>query len=82
MGIGGGFLGTVAVEVSFEFGDAAKGAVLDQFGEGDEVSVPAAVCTSQSLDDGLDLEIDDLLWNTASCLFCFLAMATSSSASL
>lgn len=33
----------MAVEVSFVFDDAAKGAGLDELGEGDEVGVPAAV---------------------------------------
>lgn len=42
-GGGGGFLGAVAVEVGFEFDDAAQGAVFVDFGEGLEVGVPAAV---------------------------------------
>lgn len=41
--IGGGLLGTVAVEVGFELRDAAKGTVLDQLGEGNEVGIEAAV---------------------------------------
>jgi hypothetical protein len=44
VGIGGGLLGAVTVEVGFVLGDAAEGAVLDELGEGDEVGVPAAVC--------------------------------------
>lgn len=44
VGVGCGLLGAVAVEVCFELGDAAERAVLDEFGEGDEVGVPAAVC--------------------------------------
>lgn len=43
VGIGRWLLGTVAVEVCFEFGDAAKRAVVDQLGEGDVVGVEAAV---------------------------------------
>lgn len=42
-GGGGGFLGAVAVEVGFEFDDAAQGAVFVEFREGLEVGVPAAV---------------------------------------
>lgn len=41
--IGGGLLGTVAIEVGFELGDAAEGTVLDQLGEGNEVGIEAAV---------------------------------------
>lgn len=48
VGIGGGLLGTVAVEVGFEFGDAAKRAVVDQLREGDVVGVEAAVYNSLS----------------------------------
>jgi hypothetical protein len=31
--------------VCFEFDDAAEGAGFDEFAEGDEVGVPAAVCS-------------------------------------
>jgi hypothetical protein len=41
--IGGGLLGTVAVEVGFELRDAAEGTVLDQLGEGNEIGIEAAV---------------------------------------
>lgn len=45
-GVGCGFLGAVAVEVGFEFDDAAEGAVFVEFGEGLKVGVPTAVCRS------------------------------------
>lgn len=41
--LSGGLLRTVTVKVGFELGNAAKGAVLDDLGEGHEVGVPAAV---------------------------------------
>lgn len=44
VGVGRGLLGAVAVEVCFELGDAAEGAVLNELGEGDEVGVEATVC--------------------------------------
>lgn len=61
VGVGGRLLGTVAVEMGFELGDAAKRAVANQFGEGDVVGVEAAVCK-----DGLDASWvvfwKDVLW--------------------
>lgn len=45
----GRLLGTVTVEVGFVLDDTAQGTVLDEFGEGDEVGVPAAVYTVEFL---------------------------------
>jgi hypothetical protein len=39
-----GLFRTVAVEVSLELGDAAEGAVLDELGESNKISVPATIC--------------------------------------
>ena len=42
-GLGAGQCRFVAVEMGFEFGDAAEGVVFEQIADGEEVGVPAAV---------------------------------------
>ena len=44
--------GSVAVEVGFEFGDAAEGVVFEEGEEGQEVGVPAAVCAKRFFSEG------------------------------